>query len=57
MGQIVVGLPVTMDGSTHPLAATIQAYIDKLSARFPELPVQWVDERLSSKMADRALRP
>jgi putative Holliday junction resolvase len=56
VGAVIVGLPVTMDGSAHPLEETIRKYITKFSTYFPDLPVEWIDERLSSKMADRALR-
>ena len=47
---LVVGLPVHMDGSTHELAATVQAFATELGSRYA-LPVEFIDERLSSHAA------
>ena len=50
--QLVVGLPVNMDGSEHALAATVRNFAGQLQGRFG-LPVHLVDERLSSHEAQR----
>jgi len=55
--QLVVGLPVNMDGSEHDLAATVHEFAEQLRARFA-LPVDLIDERLSSHEAQHlALTP
>lgn len=55
--QLVVGLPVNMDGSEHALAATVRAFAAELHRRFG-LPVDMIDERLSSHEAQHlALTP
>ena len=55
--QLVVGLPVNMDGSEHELAATVRAFAEELRRRYA-LPVHLIDERLSSHEAQRlALTP
>lgn len=50
--QLVVGLPVNMDGSEHALAATVRDFAGQLQDRYG-LPVHLVDERLSSHEAQR----
>ncbi|SEP75535.1 putative holliday junction resolvase [Ectothiorhodospira magna] len=52
---LVVGLPGTPDGSEHPLARRIQAFCDRLRARYT-LPVRWVDEQFSSAEATSQLK-
>lgn len=51
---LVVGLPLNMDGSEGPAARAARALGDQLSQRL-ELPVHYVDERLSSDTADRQM--
>jgi putative Holliday junction resolvase len=53
--RIVVGLPVNMDGTHGPAARTAQAFADRIGAR-TALPVETVDERLTSMDADSRLR-
>ncbi|HEX6548471.1 MAG TPA: Holliday junction resolvase RuvX [Candidatus Dormibacteraeota bacterium] len=52
--RIVVGLPKRMDGSEGPEARAARGLADALRA-VSGLPVQMVDERLSSAAAERAL--
>ncbi|MCG5500123.1 Holliday junction resolvase RuvX [Ectothiorhodospira lacustris] len=52
---LVVGLPGTPDGSEHPLARRIQAFCDRLRARYA-LPVRQVDEQFSSAEAESHLK-
>ena len=49
---LVLGLPATDDGSIHPLAAPIDRFARRLEGRFG-IPVSFVDERLSSVVAER----
>src|SRR5262245_27761635 len=52
--ELVVGLPMNMDGSEGPSAALARALGDKLAER-TGLPVTYWDERLTTREAQRAL--
>jgi putative Holliday junction resolvase len=54
-GLLVVGLPFSMDGTEHELTRRCRRFARALAARF-KLPVELVDERLSSAAAEEALR-
>ena len=51
----VVGMPRNMDGSHGPAAEKARAFGELLRARAPEADVQFIDERLSTVAAQRAL--
>lgn len=53
--RLVVGLPLSMDGSAHAMTARCRRFARQLEGRF-RLPVAMVDERLSSASAEEALR-
>ena len=52
---IVVGLPLSLDGSLGPAARAALAEVDALRA-CTDLPVETYDERLTTVTADRYLR-
>lgn len=52
---IVVGLPLSMDGSLGPAAKNVLGEVEELVKRTP-LPVETIDERLTTVTADRELR-
>ncbi len=52
--QLVVGLPTHIDGSEHATTALCRRFGRRLYGRFG-LPVYWVDERLSSVLAESLL--
>lgn len=52
---IVVGLPLDLEGEEGEWAGEVRAFGDTLAER-SGLPVHWVDERLSSVQAERAVR-
>lgn len=54
-GQLVVGLPLNMDGSATALTEAARDFARALQARY-RLPATLVDERLSSKEAEAQLR-
>jgi putative Holliday junction resolvase len=54
-GIVVVGLPLSLDGSTGPAAQAILAEVAELRAALPVGVVTW-DERLSTVEAERSLR-
>ncbi len=53
---VVVGLPLNMDGTRGPAAARALRFMADLKRHGLEQPVHPVDERLSSREADRILR-
>ena len=54
-GRIVVGLPRRMDGSYGPEAAAARTLAARLRSE-ARLPVELVDERLTTVAAERSLR-
>ena len=53
--QIVVGLPTHLDGTEHEMTQRCRRFGNQLHGRF-NLPVAWVDERLSSAEAEQRLQ-
>ena len=51
---VVVGLPISLDGSEGPAARSARAEIDRLG-RFLSVPVVSYDERLTTVIAERSL--
>jgi putative Holliday junction resolvase len=51
---LVVGMPVNMDGSEHASHAKVKAF-GETCARMAGLPVEFVDERLTTRQAERHL--
>ena len=51
---LVVGLPAHMDGTEHELSRLARKFARELNGRF-DLPVELVDERLSSAAAESSL--
>ena len=52
---LVVGLPLGLDGEENPWTAEVRTFGEQLGRR-TGLPVHWVDERLTSVQAERAVR-
>ena len=52
---LVVGLPQQADGRANALSAAVQSFAQQLNERFA-LPVETIDERLSSYAAERYLQ-
>ena len=53
---LVLGLPISLNGSLGPQAQAVRAFGDELAARLG-LPVEYWDERLSTVEAQRRLAP
>jgi putative Holliday junction resolvase len=53
--RVVVGLPLSLDGSIGPAAEAALAEVEELAGRVG-VPVDTYDERLTTVTADRALR-
>ena len=52
--QVIVGLPFNMDGSESSTTKKVREFTEKLASRL-NVPVFFVDERLTSKQAERAM--
>jgi putative Holliday junction resolvase len=52
--RVVVGLPLSLDGSDGPAVRLVRAEVEKLVARLP-VPVEYHDERFTTVSANRAL--
>ncbi|WP_369052272.1 Holliday junction resolvase RuvX [Kineococcus terrestris] len=53
--EVVVGLPLSLDGGEGPAAQRALAYAGRVAAAVAPVPVRLVDERLSTVDAHRAL--
>lgn len=53
--ELVVGLPMSLDGEEHELSRRCRRFANQLNGRFG-LPVRLVDERLTSVAAESRLR-
>lgn len=53
--RFVVGLPKQMDNTASESEVLIQEFLNKLTARFPSIPVERQDERFTSKMAVQSM--
>lgn len=52
--EVVVGLPLSLDGTEGPQARAVREVADALARRLP-VPVRFFDERLSTAEAARAM--
>ena len=55
LAGLVIGWPLTLDGQEGESTEKVKRYVEKLTARFPEVPVTTWDERFTSEMARRLL--
>lgn len=51
----VLGLPVSLKNEDTPTTAMVREFGQKLGQTFPEIPVRYVDERFTSKMAQDSM--
>lgn len=54
--EIVVGLPRTLKGQSGQSVEMVREFVAELKGHHPEIPVRFVDERLSTVVATQALR-
>lgn len=52
--RLVIGLPLTMSGEEGPQAEKVHRFVERVQPEIP-LPVEFVDERLTTRQAERAL--
>ena len=53
--KILIGEPYNLDGSVTDATAAVQHCIRRLKNSFPDIPIETIDERYTSKMASRAM--
>lgn len=53
--RFVVGYPLNLNGAPAQAAPDVDAFLVKLSAAFPDVPVALEDERFTSVLAHRAM--
>ena len=53
--MIVVGYPTQMSGEESDSMKYIQPFVNRLKNKYPNMPVTWVDERFTSKIAFQAM--
>jgi len=52
---MVIGKPMQMDDTPSESFIHVQRFVQAFKKRFPEMRVEWMDERFSSKMAVQAM--
>ena len=52
---IVVGYPINMKGEKTSTTLLVDKFIDELKKKFPNIAIEKLDERLTSKMAQQTL--
>jgi putative Holliday junction resolvase len=53
--RFVIGYPMNLDGRPSEAKAHVDAFLPKLKAAFPGIPVELEDERFTSVLAHRAM--
>jgi putative holliday junction resolvase len=53
--RILIGHPLNLDDSPTHATPLVEAAIKRLQKEFPQLPIERVDERFTSKLAGRAM--
>lgn len=53
--ELVLGYPTRLDGRPTHNTEAVETFAAQLRARWPQLPLHLVDERLSSRLAAQAL--
>ncbi|OYQ34679.1 Holliday junction resolvase RuvX [Flavobacterium cyanobacteriorum] len=53
--KVIIGEPKQMNNEPSESAPLINAFVEKFKTMFPEMPVDRVDERFTSKMAFQAM--
>lgn len=56
VSSIVVGLPKQMNNEPSENMKRIEPFVNRLKKLYPQIPVEYWDERFSSKMAQQTMR-
>ncbi len=49
--RIVIGYPTQVNGQESESMKYIKPFVNRLKKSFPQMPIEWVDERFTSKLA------
>jgi putative Holliday junction resolvase len=52
---VVIGFPVTLDGSLNDISHEINVFINKLNQKIPEIIIEKYDERFTSVIAKKTI--
>jgi putative Holliday junction resolvase len=52
---VLIGEPLNLDDTATHATPLVKAFIKRFQKEFPQMPIQTVDERYTSKMASRAM--
>jgi putative Holliday junction resolvase len=55
VGLLVLGLPLEMSGKEGAAAAKVRAFAEAMSPYLPDVDIVFIDERLTSSMAEKSL--
>ncbi|GAA4804877.1 Holliday junction resolvase RuvX [Olivibacter ginsenosidimutans] len=55
VSTFVVGMPKRLDGTDSQSAMHVKGFIRLLKKHFPQIPIQTIDERFTSKMASASI--
>ena len=53
--RFIIGMPKQLDGTDSQSAVHVRDFIRQLSKQFPEIPIETMDERFTSKMASASI--
>lgn len=53
---VIVGFPKQMNNQESEVVIYLNAFVKEFKKKFPEMPVEFIDERFTSKMASQAIR-
>jgi len=53
--RIIIGLPKQMNNDPSESMVHIKAFVKKFTAQFPDIPVEYYDERFTSVIAQKAM--
>ncbi len=55
VSKVVIGLPKQMDNTDSQIAPEVRKFVSTFQTTFPDIVIQTVDERFTSKMAQQAM--
>ncbi|HZH55229.1 MAG TPA: Holliday junction resolvase RuvX [Sphingobacteriaceae bacterium] len=55
VAKFIVGLPLQMDGTPSQSSSHVVGFVRKLKKTYPQIPVETMDERFTSKMATASI--
>ncbi len=53
--RVIIGMPKRLNNTDSEIAPEVRKFVEKFKTTFPEKPIQTVDERFTSSMAQQAM--